>query len=157
MTLTPVLLLAAGGAASGQSSALEGAAPIPPPSVVRARIAETRVLGTANCSPDPEAVCIDVLIEARPEILESVAGAHVPPRPVIRYIYHIPAPRGAVGWWLVTQARPAHRYRPAVPLEVTDGSRGRELCANRDGLMWFGTLPPGGMARGDGICYPRRR
>jgi hypothetical protein len=156
MTLVAALLLAVGGAASGQSSGQEGTAPIPPPSVVRARIAETRILGTANCSPDPEAVCIDVLIEARLEILESVAGIHVPSRPVIRYIYHIPAPRGAIGWWMVTQARPAHRYRPAVPLEVTLGP-GRELCANRDGLMWFGTLPPGGMPRGDAICYPRRR
>jgi hypothetical protein len=99
---------------------------------------------------------MDVLIEARLEILESVAGVHVPSRPVIRYIYHIPAPRGAIGWWLVTQGMPSRQYRPAAPLDVTSGSRGRELCASRDGLTWFGTLPPGGMSRGDAICYQRR-
>jgi hypothetical protein len=155
MTLAASLLLVAVGAASGQSSVPEGAAPNPPPSVVRARIEEVRVLGIANCSPDPQAICQDALIEARLEILEQVAGVRVPSRAIIRYIAHMPGQRGATVWWVLTQRNPARRYRAAAPLNAIRGARGRELCAHRNELMWFGTLPPGGTPRGDNICYLR--
>jgi hypothetical protein len=123
---------------------------------VRAQLVETRVLGVAGCSPDPEAICQDVLIEARLVILGRVAGPRVSPRAVVRYIAHIPLPRGALGWWLLTPSDPARRYRPARPLDEADGTGSRDLCVDRGSLMWFGTAPVGGTSRGDNICYPRR-
>jgi hypothetical protein len=156
MTLAATLLLLVEGAVGGQSSVPEGASSIPPPTVVRARTAETRVLGIANCSPDPQAICQDSLIEARLEILEQVAGVTVTSRAVVRYIAHMPGQRGAIVWWLLAQRTPSRRYRPAVPLYAMQGAGGRELCANRNELMWFGTLPPDGTPRGDNICYSRR-
>ena len=154
--LAAALLIAAGGVASGQPSAPDNAAPVPPPSLVRARIAESRMLGIANCSSDPEALCMDSLVEARLEVLDGVAGPHLPGRLVVRYIWHIPAPRGAVGWWLVAQSRPSRRYRPAAPVRMTRTPAGRELCADRSELLRFGTLPAGGAARGEVVCYRRR-
>ena len=151
------LLLILTGAASGQPPAPAPANPSrPPPSIVRAQIVETRVLGVANCSDDPQAVCIDALIEARLSILGQVAGPRVPSRPVVRYIYHIPAPLGAIGYWLVARGNHPGRYRPALPLDLETGANRGEPCFAAGQLAWFfGVVPPGGTARGEDLCYPR--
>ncbi len=150
------LLLILAGAASGQAPAAPRAGSPPlPSSIVRAQIEETRILGTANCSPDPEALCIDVLIEARLAILGHIAGPRVPAPTVVRYIYHIPAPRGAIGWWLLTRSNPPRRYRPALPLAPVNGTDRRSSCFGASMLAWFGAVPPGGTAQGDSLCYRR--
>jgi hypothetical protein len=149
------LLVALAGSMTGQPAAPQSAAPLPPPSIVRAQILYTRILGTANCSSDPDAVCIDVLIEARLAILGQIAGPHVPPRPMVRYIYHIPAPRGATGWWLITRSNRPWPFRPAAPLLEADGTSRRELCVDRSELGRFGMVPAGGTERGDTLCYRR--
>jgi hypothetical protein len=153
--LAPLLLTLAG-AASGQApAAANDAAPARLSSIVRAQVMQSHILGTANCSPDPNALCIDVLIEARLAILGHVAGPRIPSEAVVRYIYHMPAPRGAIGWWLITASHPPRPYRPALPLTPTAATNRRRLCVDTSMANWFGAAPPGGSAQDDTLCYPR--
>ena len=146
------ILAAALASAAPAQSPIAGQAEAPP-SLVRGELGHTQMLGVANCSPDPNAICENVLVQARLELIEQLAGPRVPPHMVIRYIAHMPLPRGSLTWFLVRQVR--RGYRPAVSLHVVSGSRGRGACFDEQSLSYFGAAPTGGTAMGDIRCYRR--
>ena len=148
-----LILAAALASRAGAQPPAAGQAEAPRPSLVRGELVESRMLGVANCSPDPNAICQDVLIEARVEIVQHLAGPHLPQRTTIRYIAHIPFGVGSRIWLLILPER--HAYRPAFPLRATNGGHGRETCFDAGSLAYFGAAPVGGTPAGENCCYRR--
>jgi hypothetical protein len=147
-----ILTGAVAGSASAEPSATTQTDP-PQVSIIRGELRDSWILGTAACSTDPQAICEDVLIEARIEVVEQLAGPRVAPRVTIRYIAHVPIPRGSLNWLLIWQN--GHPYRPAAPLRVTNDGERRRYCFDEVSLAHFGSVPAGGTMSGESRCYRR--
>ena len=124
-----------------------------PQSLVLGDWIESRIVGSARCSDDPQAICTDALVEARIVVVATVAGRRVPSPLSVRFIAHVPPRRGERRWLVVARGHPRRAW-PAFLVDGTGAERDREICVSREEMRLFGGAPPdGGEARGDDVCY----